>query len=94
MDIQAENPVAIATKWSACFKKAYHREDSILIMPLDEGEVRFVEAKDGRGEGLAAVEFSVSNRKAISAEAEKHRLCWSGDELTVCGMRFRFKIKE
>ena len=94
VDIQAENPAAIATKWSACLKKAYYREDSILIMPLDEGEVRFVEAKDGRGDGLAAVEFSVSNRKAINAAAEKHRLSWFGDELSVGGMRFRFKIKK
>ena len=65
-------------------------EGDVLLMPLDDGHIRFVEAADGRGDGVAAVEFSVTDRSAIIAAAEKHKLSWSGNEIMVCGTRFRF----
>ncbi len=91
VDVQAGDPEAIATKWSAAFGKSFHLEDDVLLMPLDEGEVRFIEAVDGRGDGVAAVEFSVVNPAAIITAAENHGLTWSGNEITVCGTHFRFK---
>jgi hypothetical protein len=91
VDVQADDPEAIATKWAAAFGRNYHLEGDVLRMPLDDGEVRFLEAADGRGDGVAAVEFSVTNRAAIMSAAENHGLSWSGDEITVCGTRFRFR---
>ena len=91
VDVQADDPEAIATKWAAAFGRNYHLEGDVLQMPLDDGEVRFLKAADGRGDGVAAVEFSVTNRAAIMSAAENHGLSWSGDEITVCGTRFRFR---
>ena len=91
VDVQADDPEAIATKWAAAFGRNYHLEGDVLRMPLDDGEVRFLEAADGRGDGVAAVEFSVTNRAAIMSAAENHGLSWSGDEIIVCGTRFRFR---
>jgi len=91
VDVQSDDPEAIAIKWAAAFGRNYHLEGDVLRMLLDDGEVRFLEASDGRGDGVAAVEFSVTNRAAIMSAAENHGLSWSGDEITVCGTRFRFR---
>ena len=90
VDVQADDPEAIATKWAAAFGRNFQLEGHVLRMPLDDGEIRFIEAADGRGDGVAAIEFSVTDRPAIMAAAENHQLSWSGNELTVCGTRFRF----
>ena len=91
VDVQADDPEAIATKWAAAFGKSFHLEGDVLLMPLDDGQIRFVKAADGRGDGVAAGEFSVMDRAAIIAAAEKHKLSWSGNEIMVCGTRFRFR---
>jgi hypothetical protein len=90
VDVQADDPEAIATKWAAAFGTTFHLKGDVLLMPLDGGHIRFLEAADGRGDGLAAVEFSVTDRSAIITAAEKHKLSWSGNEIMVCGTRFRF----
>jgi hypothetical protein len=90
VDVQADDPEAIATKWTAAFGRSFHLEGDVLMMPLDDGHIRFVEAADGRGDGVAAVEFSVTNRSAIITAAEKHKLNWSDNEIMVCGISFRF----
>ena len=91
VDVQADDPEAIAIKWAAAFGTTFDLEGDALLMPLDDGHIRFVEAADGRGDGVAAVEFSVTDRSAIITAAEKHKLSWSGNEIMVCGTRFRFR---
>ena len=91
VDIQADDPEVIATNWSAAFGKNFQLNGDVLRMPLDEGELRFLEATDGRGDGVAAVEFSVTDETAIRAAAGKYGLGWVGNEITVCGTRFRFR---
>ena len=90
VDVQADDPEAIAAKWAAAFGMNVHLEGDVLLMPLDHGHIRFLEAADGRGDGVAAVEFSVTDWTAIIAASQKHKLSWSGNEIVVCGTRFRF----
>jgi hypothetical protein len=90
VDVQADDPEAIAVNWAAAFGRSFHLEGDVLLMKLDDGDIRFVEAVDGRGDGVAAVEFSVTDRSAIMNAAEKHNLSWFGNEIMVCGTRFRF----
>ncbi|MDC0069114.1 hypothetical protein OAL10_10025 [Gammaproteobacteria bacterium] len=90
VDVQADDPEAIATLWARAFGGNFYLEGDVLRMPLDGGEVRFIEAADGRGDGVAAIEFSVIDGAAIMAAAESHQLSWFGNELMVCGTRFRF----
>ena len=90
VDVQADDPEAIAANWAAAFGRSFHLEGDVLLMKLDDGDIRCVEAVDGRGDGVAAVEFSVTDRSAIMTAAEKHNLSWSGNEIMVCGTRFRF----
>lgn len=53
VEIQAENPETMARRWSEVL--GYPAEKTTIA--LDEGEVRFVEVTDGRGEGVSAVEL-------------------------------------
>ena len=91
VDVQADDPETIAIKWAAAFGTTFDLEGDVLLMPLDDGHIRFIKAADGRGDGVAAVEFSVTDRSAIITAAEKHKLSWSGNEIMVCGTRFRFR---
>ena len=91
VDVQADDPEAIAIKWAAAFGTNFDLKGDVLHMPLDDGHIRFLEAADGRGDGVAAVEFSVTDRSAIITAAEKHKFNWSGNEIMVCGTRFRFR---
>ena len=91
VDVQADDPEAIAIKWAAAFGTNFDLKGDVLHMPLDDGHIRFLEAADGRGDGVAAVEFSVTDRSAIITAAEKHKFSWSGNEIMVCGTRFRFR---
>ena len=53
VEIQAEDPETMANRWSEVL--GYPAERTTIV--LDEGEIRFVEVTDGRGEGVSAVEF-------------------------------------
>ena len=50
--------------------------------------MRFVEATDGRGEGLSGIELVVADRARLNSAAEKRGLRITGDQLTICGTRF------
>jgi hypothetical protein len=72
IDVQSDDPDALAKCWSA-----------ILDRPLtdgaiecDDATIRFVEATDGRGDGLAAIDVFVVDRDRV------------GETLTIGGARF------
>ena len=50
VEIQAADPESLADRWSKAFGCAAPLAGNYFSMPLDAGEVRFIEAVDGRGE--------------------------------------------
>ena len=57
-------------------------------MPLDNANVRFVEATDNRGEGLSGIDMIVADRARLNSAAEKRALKIANDQLTICGTSF------
>lgn len=57
-------------------------------MPLDNASVRFVEATDGRSEGLSGIDMVVADRAKLNSAADRRGHKISGDQLTICGTRF------
>jgi len=53
VEVQAEAPSAMADRWATVLGV----ERSGSVVPLDEGEIRFVVPADGRGEGVSGLEF-------------------------------------
>jgi hypothetical protein len=50
--------------------------------------VRFVEATDGRGEGLGGVDIVVPDRARVLTAAAARGRKISDDQVTICGVRF------
>ena len=73
VDIQAEDPDAMAERWA----NAVGRPVSQGIMALDDAEIRFVQATDGRE--------TVWRRQICALRIGPER----GETLNLCGFQFR-----
>ncbi len=72
-EIQADDPMAMAERWSLALGKPL--EDSSMIQ-LSDATIRFSKAEDGRGDGLAAVDVVATDRGR------------AGECVELCGVRF------
>ncbi len=73
VDIQADDPDAMAARWA----KAIGIPANAGVIELDDAEIRFVSATDGRGDGLASADLVATDRTR------------AGEVLDVCGFQFR-----
>ena len=74
-ELQGADPEAMARRWSEVLARPLGADG--VSLRLEEGTIRFVEARDGRGEGLSAVDLVAADPARV------------GDELEVVGTRFR-----
>ena len=89
VELQGPDPVGLAELWGKVAGLPVSREGSVLRMALNNVEVRFVEATDGRGYGLGGLDLKVADRQRILAKARERDAYVSDDEVHVCGTRFR-----
>jgi catechol 2,3-dioxygenase-like lactoylglutathione lyase family enzyme len=73
VDIQANDPSAMATRWSEVLGRPAQNNS----IALDEGTIRFVPVADDRGEGISAVELLGAGKAGETREID------------ICGCRFR-----
>ena len=73
IDMQADDPAAMAKQWA----KAVGRPVNDGVLELDDAQIRFVQASDSRGDGLAAADLVASDRSR------------AGEAIEICGFRFR-----
>lgn len=73
IDIQADDPDRLAQRWG----KAIDRPAQNGAIELDDAQIRFVQATDGRGDGLIAADLRASDRNR------------AGEALEICGFTFR-----
>jgi hypothetical protein len=76
--IQSENPAQTAAQWSLAYGREIVLVDGVLTLPMDNSEVRFVQAEDGRGAGLQALDLTTSDPDLV------------GNTLALCGTSFNF----
>lgn len=92
VEIQADDPHALAMRWSALVDRPLAiTADGSRVIDLDNARLRFVAAADGRGEGLGGVDLHVRDRAAIlrAADATLRARRQGEDTIIVCGTRFR-----
>ena len=70
--MQANDPDKMAEMWSA----ATGLDANDRVIELDDAQIRFVPAKDGRGDGLASADLETSDRSL------------AGQTIHVCGFNF------
>jgi len=67
VEIQAENPDAMAQSWSLALGKSV---SSARTIELSDAAIRFVDATDGRGDGLAAADLVTTDRSRAGETIE------------------------
>ncbi len=75
VELQGPDPAAMAASWARALGRPLGADGASVA--LDEGVIRFVEARDGRGEGLSGIDLVAADPARI------------GEELEVVGTRFR-----
>jgi hypothetical protein len=89
VELQSADPRGLAERWSSIAELPLRKDArGRLEMPLENASVRFVEASDGRGEGLGGIDIIVNDRKRLMEAANRRGLRVSDDQVTICGTRF------
>lgn len=89
-ELQGEDPYAMARRWGEVLGLAVEPMGEVWRIALgDGGELRFVKADDGRGEGLGRFDVAVRDPLAVHAVAKsRDRLAPDGDVI-LAGTRVR-----
>ena len=75
-ELQSDDPDRLARRWSEVIERPVRMQDGQRVIALDDATLRFTEATDGRGEGLAGLDVAC-------ADPARRGL------VLVCGIRFR-----
>lgn len=87
-EIQSPEPEPLAQRWSTITEvELGATSDGHPMLELDNATVRFVEATDGRGEGLGGIDVVAVDRDAILAGARTRHCYVSDDQVSVAGLR-------
>lgn len=75
-ELQSEDPERLARRWSEVIERPVRMQDGERTIALDDATLRFTEAADGRGEGLAGLDLACPDpgRRGLAL---------------ICGIRFR-----
>ncbi len=88
VELQSNDPVGLAELWGKVANLPVQRNGDELNMALNNANIRFVEALDGRGAGLSGLDILVADRKHILDAAEA-RGCYVDDHrVDICGTRW------
>jgi hypothetical protein len=89
VELQSADPRGLAERWSSIAEVPLRRDArGRFEIPLDNASVRFVEATDGRGEGLGGIDVLVKDRQRILQAAAGRGKRLSDDQVMICGTRF------
>jgi hypothetical protein len=90
-ELQGDDPEGLAARWSAVTERPLGRDASgHPVIVLDDATLRFVAARDGRGEGLAGLDLTCADPAGVRARAAARGLAMVGpDTVVICGVRFR-----
>ena len=89
VELQSENPLKLAQRWSEVAQIALQSQNSDCpVLPLENANLRFVKTTDGRGEGLGGIDLKVVNKDHVLSQAKLRGCQIDEDKVTVCGMRF------
>ena len=87
VDIQSDDPKSLAQRWSEIAEIDLDGTDGDWVLPLENAEVGFVSATDGRPEGLSALHLSSTDAQRAYDAAAKYDLLVDG-VINICGTRF------
>jgi catechol 2,3-dioxygenase-like lactoylglutathione lyase family enzyme len=88
-ELQGSDPAAMARRWGEVLGVAPDQVADAWRIELDGGELRFVEATDGRGDGLGRFDVAVREPDAVRAAAKARGRLGDGGDVLLAGTRVR-----
>ena len=88
-EIQSPDPQRLAARWSEIAEIPLSAGDHGYEIELENATIRFVEAMDGRPEGLGGIDVRTTDRRAVAAAAAQLGQRVDGDTIMLCGTRIR-----
>jgi hypothetical protein len=89
VEIQSPDPKRVAARWSEIIQEPLSDGPSGPVMKVDNATIRFVEAADGRPEGLGGIDFAATDAAAATAAAKTRGLLRDDGVILIGGMRLR-----
>ncbi|NNL85497.1 MAG: hypothetical protein HKP27_07590 [Myxococcales bacterium] len=90
-ELQSPSPERLAKRWGELLDLPVTVGPAGHAIALSPGELRFVLATDGRGEGLAGIDLEAADADAVLASARTRGLPVSDRQLDVAGVRIRLR---
>jgi hypothetical protein len=87
-ELQGADPDAMSARWARVLGVPREAAAEGWRIALEDSELRFVTAMDGRGDGLRAFDVAVRDVAAVQAAAQARGLIKDG-EVTLCGTAVR-----
>lgn len=87
-ELQADDPAALAERWSAVIGTPVETRDGTPTVALGNATLRFVETTDGRGAGLGGLDLRVASADDILTRAAARGCRTQGNCVEICGTRF------
>jgi len=88
-ELQAEEPGRMASRWAAVLGRSSERTGEVWKIQLDEGQIRFVAAGDGRGDGLGGFDVVVRSPRDVQQRAQAMGLLDPNGQIVLSGTRVR-----
>jgi catechol 2,3-dioxygenase-like lactoylglutathione lyase family enzyme len=88
-ELQGDDPERLADRWAGVLGAERGSVADGFRIPLEGGELRFVQATDGRGEGLRAFDVAVHDPETVRARAKARGRLEANGEITLSGARVR-----
>lgn len=88
VELQGPDPVGLAELWGKVAGLPVERDGAELSMALNNAQIRFVEATDGRGYGLGGLDIAVADRDHVLSRAKARGCYVDDDRVDICGTRW------
>jgi len=88
-EIQCDDPVKVAARWSEIAQIPVNRAGGHPTIALDNATLRFVPCADGRPEGLGGIDVVAADKAAIMKAAKARGVARGADQVYLCGMRVK-----
>lgn len=89
-EMQSADPMKLAERWAEVLDRTLSVDaHANPCIHLDDATLRFVEARDGRGEGLGGLDLGCRDVDAVLDRARKAGLAVDGDTVMLCGTRLK-----
>lgn len=87
-ELQSNDPATLAQRWAAVLGLPLQQQGGALTISLANADLRFVQATDGRGDGLGGIDLRVADRARLLDQAGQAGVRVSDGLIVMGGFRF------